>query len=133
MPEYDPDTTIVSGIRCKKCNSFLPDMTMTDHLLGKFNPECDHQLPDPHAVCEFKDDIRIKDVLCFQCPDGPTVHYAKVIKINKITYTVMPCKNVMGTFFIQPGDSYRVKKQPVMFVSWRAKQIHPKLIPQSGL
>lgn len=133
MPEYyDPDTTIVSNIKCKKCNYYLPDMTMTDHLLGRFNTECDHQLPDADAICEFKDDVRIHDVLCFQCPCGPTVHYAKVIKINKITFTVLTCRKIAGAFGVVSDEPYRVKKQPVMFVRHRAKQSLPKLIPQSG-
>ena len=134
MPEYyDPEITIVSNIKCKKCNYYLPDMTMMDHLLGRFNTECDHQLPDPDAKCEFKDDVRIKDVLCFQCPDGPSVHYAKVIKINKITFTVLTCRKIAGAFGVTSNESYRVKKQPVMFVRYRAKQSLPTLTQQSDL
>lgn len=40
--KYDCDTTIVSGIICKKCKNTLPPMTMTDHLEGNFNLECPH-------------------------------------------------------------------------------------------
>jgi hypothetical protein len=39
---YDFDTTIVRGIVCRKCSNTLPDMTMTEHLEGKFNLECPH-------------------------------------------------------------------------------------------
>lgn len=40
--EHDIETTIVSGIECKKCGRTLPDMTMKDHLEGNFNQECPH-------------------------------------------------------------------------------------------
>jgi len=40
--EDDINTTIVSGIICKKCNNELPPMTMKQHLDGDFNKNCPH-------------------------------------------------------------------------------------------
>ena len=37
------ETTIVSGIVCKKCNHTLPPMTMKQHLISDFNTECPHR------------------------------------------------------------------------------------------
>lgn len=42
---YDIEKTIVSGIRCKKCNSTLPDMLMKDHIQSAFVKECPHAFP----------------------------------------------------------------------------------------
>ena len=45
---YDVRTTIVSGIKCRRCNRLLPAMTMLQHLEGKYDPSCqrNHMLTD---------------------------------------------------------------------------------------
>ena len=40
--KMDIRTTIVSGVICKRCDKTLPDMTMKDHLEGRFDKECPH-------------------------------------------------------------------------------------------
>ena len=37
---YDAETTIVTGIICKKCNNALPPHTIAQHLRGEFNKCC---------------------------------------------------------------------------------------------
>ena len=71
---YDIRTTIMSGARCRKCNSILPDMTMEDHLESAFNMECPHAFPaevyeTPMMTwCRTNDMIRESKGLSFRLP-----------------------------------------------------------------
>ena len=71
---YDFDTTIVTNIKCKKCNNILPPMTMAMHLHGDFVQECPHK----HEVFGYESSdcnnrlIRYpgEPILCFNVAAG---------------------------------------------------------------
>lgn len=52
FPDVFEPSTLVNGIVCRKCDKTLPEMTMADHLDGKFNQECPH-LPTPNHDLEY--------------------------------------------------------------------------------
>ena len=128
---HDIYTTMVSGIKCNKCKTYLPPMLMIDHLESRFNTDCDsrHLLPRPDAFCKLRDEVGINDVLVSQCPDGPCLHHCKVRKINKITFTVLPCTS-WGV--ITSNKTYLTKKHDVMFVAPIVKNCPLKLTETHG-
>ena len=61
--EVDFKTTIVSGIICNECKNTLPDMTMQDHLDGKFNQECPHSETPPKSESDPISSTSVQDHL----------------------------------------------------------------------
>ena len=128
---HDIYTTMVSGIKCNKCKTYLPPMLMIDHLEGRFNTQCDsrHLLPRPDAICKLRDEVGINDILVAQCPDGDCLHHSRVQKINKITYTCRPT-TMWGV--LTSNNTYLVAKQDVMFVAPIVKSHPLKLTETHG-
>jgi hypothetical protein len=97
---YDPTTTVVTGIVCKKCDNELPPMTMEDHIESRFNTVC------PHKEAEDEDDgwMEVYSEDTWDGPELPTLaggHYYQCWGGGPV-----------GGFVVKDGVTYQVNYTP---------------------